>query len=64
MTIYVFERDVKRKSAKILDSEVAFNCSIFMVILRSFQCNSALLHQRLIVTESQFIAEKFRKGKF
>lgn len=46
MTVYVFERDVKRKSAKILGSEIAFNCQIYMVILRSLKCNSAFLHQR------------------
>jgi hypothetical protein len=47
MVIYVFERDVKRKSANILGSETAFNCPICMVILRSLKCNSALLHKRL-----------------
>lgn len=47
MTTQIFERDVKRKSAKILGSEIAFNCPVCIVILRSLKYNSARLHQRL-----------------
>lgn len=63
MTIYVFERDVKRKNAKILGCEIAFNCPICMVILRSLKCNSALLHQRLYCARITIYCREIRERK-
>jgi hypothetical protein len=63
MTIYVFERDAKRKSANILGSETALKYQIGMVILRSLQFNSALLHQSLYCARITIYCREIQESK-